>query len=235
MGAGTGVALVIPAWNEAEAIGAVLDEVPPGTVDQVLVVVGSESDPTGAVARRHGARVLVQQARGYGAACWTGARAALAENARVVAFLDGDYADPPADLPRLLSPIEEGRAELVLGCRDLTRFPDALPAHARLGNRLVLLVLRAFLGAQPFSDLPSFKVIRSDALRALRMREMTYGWTIEMLTKAARAGLRIEEVRVDYRPRLGGRSKVAGSLGGSVAAAVKLLGCAVTYASSPCE
>ena len=235
MGGGTRVALVIPAWNEPEAIGAVLDEVPPDTVDQVMVVVGGASDPTAPVARGRGARVLVPHARGYGAACWAGAQAALADNASVVAFLDGDYADPPDALPRLLAPIAEGRADLVLGCRDLRRFPDALPAHARLGNRLVLRVLRIFLGVQPFTDLPSFKVIRSDALCALQMREMTYGWTIEMLTKAARAGLRIEEVRVEYRPRLGGRSKVAGSVGGSVAAACKLLGCAFAYASSPCK
>jgi glycosyltransferase involved in cell wall biosynthesis len=230
------VALVIPAWNEADAIGAVLDEVPPDTVDQVLVVVGDASDPTAAVARGRGARVLVPHARGYGAACWTGAQAALTEDASVIAFLDGDHADPPAALPRLLAPIAEDRADLVLGCRDLRRFPDALPAHARLGNRLVLQVLRIFLrGHPPFTDLPSFKIIRADALRALRMREMTYGWTIEMLAKAARAGLRIEEVRVEYRPRLGGRSKVAGSIGGSLAAACKLLGCAYAYASSPCE
>src|SRR5260370_36855350 len=93
----TGVTLVIPAWNEAEAIGAVLDEVQRELVDQVLVVVGGPSDPTAEVARRHGARVLVQRGRGYGAACWTGAETALAEGAEIVAFLDGDYADPPAE------------------------------------------------------------------------------------------------------------------------------------------
>jgi hypothetical protein len=90
--------------------------------------------------------------------------------------------------------------------------------------------LRVLLGT-PFGDLPSFKAIRSDALRRMDMREMTYGWTVEMLVKAARAGLRIEQVEIDYRPRLGGRSKVGGSLSGSLHAAAKLLGCAVAYAT----
>src|ERR1700726_4511680 len=103
----TGVALVIPACSEAEAIGAVLDEVPRAAVDQILVVVGGPTDATAAVARSHGARGLVQHTPGYGAACWTGAEVALAEGAQVVAFLDGDHADPPADLPRLLAPLQD--------------------------------------------------------------------------------------------------------------------------------
>lgn len=226
----TGVTLVIPAWNEAESIGAVLDEVPRAAVDHVLVVVSGETDPTAAVARARGARVLVQHQPGYGAACWTGAEAALAEDAQIVAFLDGDYADPPAELSAILAPLKAGRADLVLGCRDLRRFPNALPPHARLGNRLVRHLLRVLLGTT-FGDLPSFKAIRADALRQMTMREMTYGWTVEMLVKAARAGLRIEEVAIEYRPRLGGQSKVAGNLGGSLRAAATLLGCAIAYLS----
>src|ERR1700736_854210 len=167
----TGVTLVIPAWNEAEAIGAVLDEVPHDLVDQVLAVVGGPTDPTAAAARAHGARVLVQRAPGYGAACSTGAEVAMADGAQVIAFLDGDYADPPGDLARVLAPLLNARADLVLGCRDLRLFPDALPLHARLGNRLVRLVLRVLLDVR-FADLPSFKAIRSDALRRITMREM---------------------------------------------------------------
>ncbi len=226
----TGVTLVIPAWNEPDAIGAVLGEVPDALVDQVLVVVGGPTDPTAAVARGHGARVLVQRQPGYGAACSTGAEVALADGAQIVAFFDGDYADPPADLGRVLAPLLQERADLVLGCRDLHRFPDALPLHARFGNRLVLLLLRLLLDAR-FGDLPSFKAIRSDALRRIDMSEMTYGWTVEMLVKAERAGLRIASIDVEYRPRLGGRSKVGGSLGGSIRAASTLLGCAVRYAT----
>jgi glycosyltransferase involved in cell wall biosynthesis len=228
----TGVTLVIPAWNEAEAIGAVLDEVPAGLVDEVLVVVGYQTDPTGPVAAAHGARVLVQARPGYGAACWTGAAEALAHNASIVAFLDGDYADPPAALPRLLEPLRANTADLVLGCRDLRRFPSALPVHARWGNALVCGLMRRLLHA-PYTDLPSYKAIRATPLRQLAMREMTYGWTVEMLAKAARARLRIEQIEVEYRPRRGGRSKVCGDPRGSLLAAYKLVGCAIAYAANP--
>jgi glycosyltransferase involved in cell wall biosynthesis len=228
----TGITLVIPAWNEAEAIGSVLDEVPPNLVDEVLVVIGGPDDQTGLVAAARGAHVLVQAAPGYGAACWTGVQWALANGADVIAFLDGDYADPPAALPRLLAPIQQGRADLVLGCRNLRHHPDALPAHARFGNALVCLLMRLMLRAN-LRDLPSCKAIRAGALRQLEMREMTYGWTVEMLAKAARTHLHIEQIDVEYRPRLGGRSKVAGNLRGSLLAAYKLLGCALTYSTRP--
>jgi glycosyltransferase involved in cell wall biosynthesis len=227
----SGVTLVIPAWNEADAIGAVLDEIPANTVDEVLVVVSSQSDPTAAVAVAHGASVLIQHAHGYGAACWTGAEYALSNGAEIVAFIDGDYADPPASLPRILAPLQLRRADLVLGCRDLRRFPDALPPHARLGNTLVRWLLRALLQAN-FRDLPSCKAIRASALAQLDMREMTYGWTVEMLVKASRQHLHIEQLEVDYRPRRGGQSKVAGDLRASLCAAYKLLSCALTYATA---
>jgi glycosyltransferase involved in cell wall biosynthesis len=226
----TGVALVIPAWNEAEAIGAVLDEVPRSLVDDILVVVASSEDPTATVAHARGASVVVQSSPGYGAACWTGAELAIARGAVIVTFLDGDYADPPAELPRLLEPIQSGRADLVLGCRDLRRFPGALPTRARLGNTLVCWQLRVLLRTR-FNDLPSYKAIRSSALQQLGMREMTYGWTVEMLVKSARRGLRIEQIPIVYRPRRGGQSKVAGSLRASVAAGCKLVSCALTYAT----
>jgi glycosyltransferase involved in cell wall biosynthesis len=222
-------ALVIPAWNEPETIGAVLDEVPARTVERVYVVVGDSADPTAEAARAHGPdlRVVVPRRRGYGAACWSGAQAALGEGAEIVAFLDGDYSDPPADLPRLLRPILAGQADLVLGCRGRA---EVLPWHARLGNRLVLLSLRLLLN-RTFADLPSYKAVTAAALARLDMREMTYGWTVEMLVKAARAGLRVSEIEVAYRPRLAGRSKVSGSVRGTLGAAWKLCTCAVGYAT----
>jgi glycosyltransferase involved in cell wall biosynthesis len=228
--AATGVALVIPAWNEPDAIGAVLEEVPPQLIDQILVVVPSAADPTADVARAHGASVVIQSTAGYGAACCSGAELAMTNGAEIIAFLDGDYADPPADLARLLEPIHDNRADLVLGCRDLRRFPDALPPHARLGNTLVCGLLRVLLRIG-FRDLPSYKAIRADALRDLQLREMTYGWTVEILAKSARRGLRIEQVDVVYRPRRGGQSKVAGNLRASALAAFKLVSCALTYAT----
>jgi glycosyltransferase involved in cell wall biosynthesis len=229
-GPATGVSLVIPAWNEADAIGAVLDEVPRALVDDILVVVASTNDPTAEVARAHAARVVVQSAPGYGAACWCGAEVAMAHGAEIVAFLDGDYADPPAELARLLEPIHGNRADLVLGCRDLRRFPTALPLHARVGNSLVCWLLRVLLRTR-FRDLPSYKAIRASTLRDLQMREMTYGWTVEMLVKSARQHLRIEQIDVVYRPRRGGQSKVAGNLRASALAAWKLVGCALSYAT----
>src|SRR6266542_1464291 len=213
----TTAALVIPAWNEPESIGAVLDEVPPHAMAEVI-------------ARERGARTVVQSRPGYGAACWSGAQAAIAAGADVVVFLDGDYSDPPAALPLVLEPLLAGRADLVLGCRDLKEHPRALPMHARVGNWLVRGLARVLVG-RAFGDLPSFKAIQADALGRLDMHEMTYGWTVEMLLKAARAGLRIEEVQVPYRPRLGGESKVAGSVRGSLGAAGKLLGCVLVYAT----
>jgi len=222
-------ALVIPAWNEARAIGAVLSEVPPGLADWIFVVCGDSTDETAAIALAHGARALPQDRPGYGAACRAGVRAALAAGAHTVVFLDGDHSDPPAALARIVRPLLDGSADLVLGCRDLSSHPAALPRHARLGNRLVLLALRVLIGAAP-GDLPSCKAIRLDCLERLEMQESTYGWTLEMVVKSMRAGLRIAEQPIEYRPRLGGQSKVSGTLTGSLRAAWKLVSCLLRYA-----
>jgi glycosyltransferase involved in cell wall biosynthesis len=222
-------ALVIPAWNEAESIGAVLAEVPPGAVGQVFVVTGDSTDGTAEIAAAHGAQVVSQPRPGYGAACLAGARAAARAGAQVVAFLDGDYSDPPGDLPRMLAPVLVGTADLVLGCRGLGVHPEALPLHARIGNRLVVGTLSVLLG-QRLRDLPSFKAIRLEHLEKLDMREMTYGWTTELIVKSVRAELRVAEVPIAYRPRLAGQSKVSGTLQGTLGAAWKLCSCATRYA-----
>jgi glycosyltransferase involved in cell wall biosynthesis len=220
--------LIVPVWNEAETIGRVLDEVPRGLVDRLLVVDGGSRDATRDIAAARGAEVLVQSERGYGAACQTGVQAA--SDCGVLAFLDGDYSDPPALLERVLEPIRAGRADLVLGCRVFA--PGSLPLHARLGNRLVLWIVETLVG-QRFGDLPSFKAIGAEALAALGMRERTYGWTTEMIVKAARRGLRVEEVWIPYRERGGGRSKVSGTLRGTLAAGYKLIATAVRYGRGP--
>jgi glycosyltransferase involved in cell wall biosynthesis len=222
------VALVVPAWNEAANVGAVLSEVPPEAVRHVFVVCGGSTDGTDDIARAHGATVLSPTRRGYGAACWAGVEAARGAGADVVAFLDGDYSDPPGELPRVLAPILAGDAELVLGSRDRIGQASALPLHARLGNETVLAALRVLLGRR-LADLPSCKAIRLDAIDRLDMREMTYGWTTELIVKSVRAGLRIQEVPVSYRPRLGGQSKVSGTLQGTLGAAWKLCSCALRY------
>jgi glycosyltransferase involved in cell wall biosynthesis len=222
------VALVIPAWNEAECIGAVLKEVPAGIARWTIVVCGHSTDGTDRIARARGAEVVDDNPIGYGAACWAGANRAALLGAAVVAFLDGDYSDPPGALPSVLAPILVGRADLSLGARDMRNAPDALPLHARLGNRIVLRSIQSLTGAQ-LGDLPSFKAICMNTLDRLEMAEMTYGWTTEMIVKAVRLNCSIAEVPVPYRARLGGRSKVSGTLRGTVGAAWKLTSCAVKY------
>lgn len=222
------VGLVIPAWHEAECIGAVLSEVPAVGDLRVFVVCGGLDDATAAVAAAHGADALLQVTPGYGAACWLGARAAGAAGAEIIAFLDGDYSDPPASLSAVLAPLLTGDAELVLGWRSMALHPGALPLHARLGNALILKLMRLLLG-RSVRDLPSFKAIRADCLVRLEMSELTYGWTTELIVKAIRARLRIAEVPVPYRPRLAGQSKVSGTIRGSVGAAWKLGAGVVRY------
>jgi glycosyltransferase involved in cell wall biosynthesis len=213
------IAVIIPVWNESGAIARVLAELPHGVASQVLVVDGGSTDGTQEIARAAGATVLPQQGRGYGAACLTGARAADAD---ILVFLDGDYSDPPGQMERLLVPLRAGSADLVLGTREgggMAR--GALPLHARMGNRVAALLLRLLYGLR-VSDLPSYKAIRRDHLLALGIRDLHYGWTAEMIARAARRGLRVCETPIDYRVRIG-ESKVSGTLKGSVKAGFAIL------------
>lgn len=213
------VAVIIPVWNEAGAIGRLLAELPPGVADEVFVVDGGSADGTQAVARAAGATLLAQVGRGYGAACLTGARVATAE---ALVFLDGDYSDPPDAIPRLLAPLRQGRARLVLGSREAGRMAaGALPLHARAGNRLATALVWLLYGVR-LSDLPSFKAIGRADLLALGIGDLHYGWTAEMIARAARRGLPIIEEPIDYRVRIG-ESKVSGSWRASVKAGVAIL------------
>ena len=213
------VAVVIPVWNECRAIAYVLAEIPASVADEVFVVDGGSTDGTQAAARAMGATVVVQRGRGYGAACFTGA---LAASADLLVFLDGDYSDPPAQIGRVLAPLRAGAADLVLGSRERGQMAaGALPLHARLGNRLAVATLNLLYG-QHISDLPSFKAIRRDHLLALGIRDLHYGWTAELVARAARRRLRIADVPIDYRVRIGD-SKVSGTLGGSVKAGYAIL------------
>lgn len=207
------VALIIPALNEAEVIGSLVRRVPPATVAEVLVVDNGSSDATAAVAAGAGARVVAEPRRGYGAACWAGV-SALSPGVEVAAFFDGDGSQHPEELPRVLAPLLEARADLVLGSR---RFAGAHPAHAALGTRLVAAFVALRFGVR-LTDLPPFRAIRVDLLRRLRMQDRAFGWPVEMVVKAAALGARIVEVEVSHVPRQGGRSKVSGTLVGSVRA-----------------
>jgi glycosyltransferase involved in cell wall biosynthesis len=207
------VTLIIPALDEAEAIGGLVARVPREAVHEIIVVDNGSTDATAAAAARAGARVVVEPRRGYGAACWAGV-AALPAGTDVAAFIDGDGSQRPEELPRVLAPVLAGRADLALGARALAR---GHPRHATLGTRLVAALVARRWGIR-LSDLGPLRAIRSDLLARLGMRDRAFGWPVEMVVKAAALGARIVEVPVSHGPRLGGRSKVSGTLVGSVRA-----------------
>jgi glycosyltransferase involved in cell wall biosynthesis len=213
--------VVIPALDEAASIAAVVRGVPCPPVRTVIVVDNGSTDGTGDRARAAGARVVVEARRGYGSACLAGLRA-LACDVEIVVFLDGDGSDDPSVLPALIRPIEEGRADLVVGSRSTGVVePGALTPQQRLGNAVAARWLQARFGLEA-TDLGPFRAIRRSTLDALDMSDSGYGWTIEMQLKVARRRLRYVEIPVPYRRRIG-VSKISGTLRGSVSAAVKIL------------
>jgi glycosyltransferase involved in cell wall biosynthesis len=223
------VTVVIPALNEEESLRHLLPEL---QGQQVIVVDNGSSDATAQVAEAAGAQVIHEPQRGYGRACWRGFQTALVQGAEIVVFLDGDGSDNPADLPQMLAPVLTGRAELAMGSRvSKLAEPGAVPPQARLGNWLVSRLLRLRYGVQ-IHDIGSFRVVGASTLASLQMQEMTFGWPVEMLLKAARAGYRIEEVNLRSRRRTAGSSKVARTLRGSLKAAYCMLRTTLRYAST---
>lgn len=223
-------ALVIPAFNEEETISAVVGAVPPGVAQRVIVVDNGSTDRTGALAREAGAEVVREDRRGYGYACFAGFQSAA--GADIIVFMDGDGADNPEQISDLIRPISEGRADLVVGSRVRGRAePGALLLHARFGNWLASRLMRMLYGLE-VSDLGPFRAIRSEVLEALELQEMTFGWPTEMMVKAAKRGYRVIEIPVDYRRRAGGKSKVSGTVRGTLLAAYYILGTTLKYARS---
>lgn len=215
------VAVVIPTWNEAEAIGAVIRELPASLVRQVIVADSNSTDGTQAIAREAGATVI-DAGRGYGRACAAGA-AAADPACEVLVFLDGDGADRGDLLSRIAGPVIAGTHDLVLASRTRgVREPGAMNWHQVLAGQIFGFGIGVLYGKR-YSDMCAFRAIRRDTLARLDMREMTYGWNIEMQMKAARLGLRIQEVPMPYRCRAGGVSKVAGSLRGTLRAGTKIV------------
>ncbi len=220
------ISVVIPTYNEEDAIGRVLDDLAPLGVDEVLVVDSDSTDRTREVAAAAGARVIRQPKRGYGRACLTGLDHAAAPD--VVVFLDGDYSDRPAELPRLVVPIAEGRADLVIGSRLAgPRDRGALPWHSIVGNTLSAFLINRLCGLA-LTDLGPFRAARYEMLRSLDLQELTYGWPVEMIVKASLRGYHVVEVPASYHPRIG-RSKITGTLRGSVGAAWCMLSGIVKY------
>jgi hypothetical protein len=221
------IVVVIPALDEEEAIPSVVREVP-AVVDEVIVVDNGSRDGTAAAAREAGATVVSEPRRGYGNACRAGI--AAAGGADVIVFLDGDRSDYPAQLVDVVRPILDGRADLVIGSRTLgRREAGAHPRHAVLGTRACVALMNVLAGSRA-TDLGPFRAITADALRRLDVRDRSYGWTVEMQVKAARRGLRVVEVPVDYRRRLG-RSKVSGTLRGTLGAGTKIVATILRYAT----
>jgi glycosyltransferase involved in cell wall biosynthesis len=220
------VTVIIPALNEAASLPLVLHDLPP--VQRVLVVNNGSTDETAAVAFAHGATVVHEPKRGYGAACLRGLGAiselvdAGEPAPRVVVFLDADYSDHPDLLPQLVRPIQAGSADLVLGSRLRgKRERRAMPVQSVFGNRLACFLIRSLFAAR-YTDLGPFRAIEYQALQSLDMSDENFGWTIEMQIKAARSGLRVLEVPVPYRCRIG-TSKISGTFWGSIKAGVKIL------------
>ena len=215
------VAVVIPTWNEAGAIGDVVREVLAQGVGQVIVADGSSTDGTPAIARAVGARVL-DAGRGYGRACHLGAQAADPTH-DVIAFMDGDGADRPDQLERLCRPVLDGACDFSIASRTRgVREPGSMNWHQVAAGALAGRLMGALYGVR-YTDMCALRAIQRDVLGRLGMTEMTYGWNIEMQMKAARAKLRIEEMAVPYRVRAAGVSKVAGSLRGTLRAGSKIV------------
>ena len=198
-----------------------LSSLPAGLFSQVVVVDNGSTDRTAEVAQAHGATVVREPRRGYGRACLAGL-AALDPNSDIVVFMDADSSDVPEEAGRLLEPIISGAADLVIGSRVLGQAePGALAPHQRFGNRLATSLL-AWLYGFRYTDLGPFRAIRADRLRQLGMRDCDFGWTVEMQVRALRSGLRVQEVPVSYRRRIG-TSKISGNLRASLAAGWKII------------
>jgi glycosyltransferase involved in cell wall biosynthesis len=224
--------LVIPALNEEESLGYVLKAVDTDLLSEIILVDGGSSDRTVEIAELNGVRVIHESRRGYGRACATGAANTQGE---VIIFMDADGADDPSQITNLLDPVIQEGVDLVLGSRLAGNiFPGAMPWHQEFGNRLSAGMIRLLYGL-PISDLSPFRAVRRSRLYELNMQEMTYGWPTEMITKSAKKGWRILEIPVDYHPRMGGKSKISGTVRGTFLATYYIFRTILKYSVSKVE
>ena len=224
-------AAVIPVFNERESLPRVVGDLSDPRIGEIVVVDNGSSDGTPVVAASLPVRVVAEPRRGYGRACLAGLAALEAAPPDGVLFLDGDYSDHPEEAGLLLDAVENG-ADLAIGSRVLGRAePGALLPQARIGNALATFLIRAIYGRQ-YTDLGPFRAVRWDALGAIGMEDTNFGWTCEMQVKAARLNLRIVEVPVSYRRRIG-VSKIAGTFTGTIRAGYKILWTIGKYARKP--
>jgi len=216
------IVAIIPAHNEELSIAQVVREIPRQLVQQVIVVDNNSTDATAERATQAGASVVFEREQGYGAACLRGIEVAKELGADLIVFLDGDYSDYPEEIPQLVAPILVGEADFVIGSRVLGEVePGALTPQQRMGNRLACFLMRVLIGGH-YTDLGPFRAITMPALDKLRMKDRNYGWTVEMQIKASKAGLRVREIPVRYRKRIG-KSKVSGTVSGVIMAGYKII------------
>jgi glycosyltransferase involved in cell wall biosynthesis len=214
------ISIIIPAFNEESSIGLVLDALPQDKIHEIIVVNNNSNDDTARVATEHGARVVEEPRKGYGSACLKGIDELDAPD--IVVFLDGDFSDFPEEIAELVNPIEKGDADFVLGSRMiLPESRRALLPQALYGNRLAVFLIKLFFNYS-FTDLGPFRAIRYKSLMAIGMQDIDFGWTVEMQVKAVKNGLRIQEVPVKYRERIG-VSKITGTVSGTFKAGTKII------------
>ena len=214
------ISIIIPAYNEESSIGLVLDALPQEKFHEIIVVDNGSTDATALVAQEHGARVVKEPRKGYGSACLKGIDVLDAPD--IVVFIDGDFSDFPEEIVLLIRPIETGEKDFVLGSRMiLPKSQSALLPQARYGNRLAVFLIKLFFKHE-FTDLGPFRAIRYSSLMSIGMKDMDFGWTVEMQIKAVRNGLRIREVPVNYRKRIG-ISKITGTVLGTFRAGTKII------------
>ena len=214
------ISVIIPVFNEQDAIEKVIGDIPSHLPTEIIVVDNGSTDQTAKLAAAMGARIVRENRRGYGSACLAGI--AATNEPDIVVFLDGDYSDHPNEMPDLIAPIMENRADLVIGSRVLGNSePGALMIQARFGNRLATRLIKILFGVS-YTDLGPFRAIRYRTLMDLNMWDKTFGWTVEMQVKAAIQALKIKEVPVSYRKRIG-VSKITGTIEGTLKAGWKIL------------
>ncbi|MGB3589298.1 MAG: glycosyltransferase family 2 protein [Tunicatimonas sp.] len=222
--------VIIPAFNEQNSVGKVIRDIPEEWVSEVIVVNNNSNDDTVRVAREAEATVLEEPRQGYGNACLKGIAyiSQQIEKPDIVVFMDADYSDYPEELPLIVQPIIDEKADMVIGSRALgQRERGSMTPQQVFGNWLATRLIRWLYGAY-FTDLGPFRAIRYDALLALNMKDRTYGWTVEMQVKAAQQKLRWVEIPVRYRQRIG-VSKVSGTVKGTIMAGYKIIGTIIKY------